>query len=87
MRVLSANSHVTTLFRSPRDLLSIRILNTYMYPRSRGFLGWAMDSATSKNPYSSLTIDASPLSDPATRVRNSSFPQDKFITVYQPIQQ
>ena len=33
MRVLSANSHVTTLFRSPRDLLSIRILNTYMYPR------------------------------------------------------
>ena len=86
MRVLSANSHVTTLFRSPRDQLSIRILNSHMYPRSHGFLPWAMDCATSKHPFSSLTIDSSPLSNPKTRVRNTSFPQDDFVAVYQPLQ-
>ena len=84
MRVLSTNAHVTTLFRSPRDMLSLRYLNSQMYPGSPKYLTWAFQDATLNEPYSSLDIDCSPQSDDVTRVRKSSFPGDKQIICYLP---
>ena len=83
MRLISANSHITTLYRSPRDQLSLRLLNSQIYPRSKGFLSWAHTDACAK-PYSSLTIDCGPHSDDETRVRRSSFPDEDEIVIYQP---
>ena len=82
MRILSSNSHITTLYRSPRDLLSVRYLNTQMFPQNPGFLSWAMNDAC-KEKFSSLTIDCSPESDSETRVRKSSFPNEDIV-VYVP---
>ena len=82
MRILSSNAHITTLYRSPRDFLSIRNLNTQMYPRNPGFLPWAYKDATGEK-FSSLTLDCSPESEEQTRVRKTSFPGEPVV-VYIP---
>ena len=86
MRVLQTNSHYSTLFRSPRDMLSIRHLNTQMFPHNPGFLTWAFGDATRGERFSSLTLDCSPESDDDTRVRKTSFPGDQKVVVYMPEQ-
>ena len=37
-RVASYNAHYFTLCKSPRDLLSVRFLNSQIFPNSKGFL-------------------------------------------------
>ena len=84
MRLLATNSHITTLFKSPRDMLSVSLLNSHMFPSKPGFLTWAMNDATKNEKYSSLTIDCSPHAEDVTRVRKTSFPEDDKVVIYIP---
>ena len=84
MRLLATNSHVTTLFKSPRDMLSISLLNTHMFPQKPGFLTYAISDATKNEKYSSLTIDCSPHAEDITRVRKTAFPGDEKVIIYLP---
>ena len=87
MRLLATNSHYTTLFKSPRDMLSVSLLNSHMFPHKPGFLTWAISDATKNEKYSSLTIDCSPHSEDITRVRKTAFPGEDKVTIYLPEKQ
>ena len=70
MRPISSNTYITVLFKNRRDALSIKILNSQLYPNYPGFLNWAYSDATADN-YSSLTLDHSPEADPLVSVRKT----------------
>lgn len=81
MRECSVNTMYNFIFRSPKDLVSLRVLNSQMGFKP-GFLTTCFLDAT-KSKYGYLMLDANPQSDPDLRVRTGIFPGDE-IKIYKP---
>ena len=77
MRECSVNTMYNFIFRSPKDLVSLRVLNSQMGYK-KGFLTSCFLDAT-KADYGYLFIDAHAKTDQDMRVRTGIFPEDDLI--------
>ena len=78
-RTLNVNSDYLFLFNNPKDLVSLRVLNSQM-GFNKNFLTLCFLDVN-KEKFKNLILDASPSSSQELRVRSGLFP-DEPIVVY-----
>lgn len=71
-RTIALNSQYQALFRSPRDVSQIRVLEQQMFPGKKNFLVESYNDACSK-PYQCLFLDLKPQTPEHLRVRGRIF--------------
>lgn len=81
-RSISINQHYLCLFKSARDVLSIRNLAQQMFPSKVHFFMSVYKSVTEKH-FAYILCDLHPLTDDKLRIRSSIFPGEDTI-VYVP---
>jgi len=72
-RTMSLNAHYMVLFKNPRDATQFANLARQMYPKTWQFAVEAYKYAT-REPYSYLVVDLTPVQDEDLRLRTNVFP-------------
>jgi len=75
-RTMSLNAHYMVLFKNPRDATQFANLARQMYPKTWQFAVEAYKDAT-REPYSYLVVDLTPVQDEDLRLRTNVFPGEK----------
>jgi len=81
-RSITLNAKYIQIFKSPRDISSISILNRQLFPAYPKFLSLAYEDATHDKPNSYLLIDLTQQTKDSQRVKTNIL--SDIITVYQP---
>jgi hypothetical protein len=76
---INLNAKYIEVFRSPRSLVQLSLLNTQLFPHMPGILAASYTDAMKEHQYGYIVIDLTPQCPDELRIRSKIFPSEQTI--------